>query len=110
MSNNHVYLLGDEKYAFICGVNSCPINGKTLPFFGVADNSKIVEALGLDNETRMFEEQEDIDKMVNLYRESGSLIFFQHMGAARTVMRHLAMTFSVLADQGWTGEDTPTVN
>ena len=105
-----VYLLGDERHAFICGVNSCPINGKTLPFFGVADNNKIVKVLGLGNETRMFEEQEDIDKMVNLYRENGTLIFFQHLGAARDVMRHLMMTFSVLAEQGWTGEDTPTVN
>jgi hypothetical protein len=110
VSNNHVYLLGSEKHAFICGVNSCPINGKTLPFFGVADNDKIVEVLGLSNETRMFEEQEDIDKMVKLYRENGTLIFFQHLSAAREVMRSLMMTFSVLAEQGWTGEDTPTVN
>lgn len=105
-----VYLLGDAKHAFICGVNTCPINGETLPFFGVAENSKIVEALGADEGTHMFEEQEDIDKMVKLYREDGVLIFFQHMWAARDVVRNLSMTFAVLAEQGWTGVRTPTVN
>ncbi len=105
-----VYLLGDAKHAFICGVNTCPINGETLPFFGVAENSKIVEALGADEGTHVFEEQEDIDKMVGLYRDNGLLVFFQHMGAAREVVQSLAMTFSVLAEQGWTGVQTPTVN
>lgn len=105
-----VYLLGDAKHAFICGVNTCPINGETLPFFGVAENSKIVEALGTDDGTHVFEEQEDIDRMVKLYREDGVLIFFQHMWVARDVVRNLSMTFSVLAEQGWTGVQTPTVN
>ncbi len=110
MRNNHVYLLGDEKHAFICGVNTCPINGQTLPFFGVARNQKIIEALGFNDETRLIEEQEDIDHMVSLYRDNGSLIFFQHMWAARDVVQQLAMTFSILAEQGWTGEGTQTVN
>lgn len=108
-----VYLLGDETHAFICGVNTCPINGETLPFFGVAENKKIVDALGVEEGlegTHMFEEQEDIDKMVKLYREDGVLIFFQHMWAARDVVRNLSMTFAVLAEQGWTGARTPTVN
>ena len=105
-----VYLLGDEKHAFICGVNTCPINGETLPFFGVAENKKIVDALGIDDGTHVFEEQEDIDKMVGLYRDNGLLVFFQHMGAAREVVQSLAMTFAVLAEKGWTGVRTPTVN
>ena len=105
-----VYLLGDETHAFICGVNTCPINGETLPFFGVAENKKIVDVLGIDDGTHVFEEQEDIDKMVGLYRDNGLLVFFQHMGAAREVVQSRAMTLAVLAEQGWTGVRTPTVN
>lgn len=105
-----VYLLGGNHHAFIVGVNTCPINGQTLPFFGVCENEKVIKALGPNDQMRMFEEQEDIDKMVSIYRENGTLIFFQHLGAARYVVESLMYTFSTLADQGWTGEQTPTVN
>lgn len=110
MTKGAVYLLGGDKHAFICGVNTCPINGQTLPFFGVCDSAKVVEAIGPENETRLYEDQEDIDKMVGIYRDSGTLIFFQHLGAARYAVQSLMMTFSTLANQGWTGEQTPTVN
>ena len=106
----NVYLLGGDTHAFICGVNTCPINGETLPFFGVCDNTKVFEALGPNNKTRLFEEQEDIEKMVGIYRENGTLSFFQHLGAAQYAMQSLMMTFSSLAEQGWTGQSTPTVN
>lgn len=105
-----MYLLGGDEHAFICGVNACPINGETLPFFGVCENAKVIEALGPDNQARIFEDQEDIDMMVGIYRENGTLIFFQHMGAARYTMQSLMMTFSTLAEKGWTGGPTPTVN
>ena len=105
-----VYLLGDAKHAFICGVDTCPLNGETLPFFGVAENSKISDVLGDSAETQMFDDQDDIDKMVKLYRENGVLIFFQNLWSARQAISSLTSTFYVLAEQGWIGEKTPTVN
>lgn len=108
MKGRNVYLLGDMNHAFIVGVNTCPINGQTLPFFGVCENSKLIEQQG--EATRMYKDQEDIDRMVDLYRENGTLIFFQHMGAAQYAVESLIETFAKLAQKGWTGEKTPTVN
>lgn len=109
MTKRDVYLLGSD-HAFIVGVDTCPINGQTLPFFGVCENEKLIEIMGTDDLARLSDDQDDIDKMVKVYRENGTLIFFQHLGAARYAMQSLMMTFSTLAERGWTGEATPTVN
>lgn len=82
------FVIGKTGVAITAGMTKCPeAGGASLPFFAVAPSDKL-EDVG-EREVEIIDDPDEVDVITDVFREHGSIVFFDTSTAAIGFIRML---------------------